>query len=142
MLRRMSLKSYQLCSVPMPLRTVSQGIPISSSLSRWNFALLKHRVLTLLFARPAFFKITNYTKAWSLQPRLPPVLTSLMLSSALVSTRSCKTSARVGPSIYLDQEVILDRLKESPGLSATRHATILTDIRVVEIPDQDKSLRV
>ena len=87
-LRRVSLKSCQLCSVPMPLRTCSQGIPLSSFLSSWKFALLKHRVLALLFARPAFFKITNSTKAWSLQPRLPPILTSLMLSSALVSTRS------------------------------------------------------
>ena len=98
-LRRVSLKSCQLCSVPMPLRTVSQGIPLSSSLSSQKFALLKHRVLALLFARPTFFKITNSTKAWSLQPRLPPILTSLMLSSALVSTRSSKASPQVGPSI-------------------------------------------
>ena len=60
-LRRVSLKSCQLCSVPVPLRTVSQGIPLSSSLSSWMFALLKHRVLALLFARPTFFKITNST---------------------------------------------------------------------------------
>jgi len=79
-LRRVSLTSYQLCSVPMPLRTASQGIPFCSSLSNRKFALLKHRVLALLFARHTFFKITNSTKAWSLQPTLPPVLTSLMLS--------------------------------------------------------------
>jgi len=96
-LRRVSLKSCQLCSVPMPLRTVSQGIPSSNSLSSLKFALLKFRVLTLLFARLAFFKITNSFRAWSLQPRLPPILTSVMRSSALVSTRSSKSSPRVGP---------------------------------------------
>ena len=98
-LRRVSLKSCQLCSAPMPLWTVSQGIPLSSSLSSWKFALLKHKVLALLFARPTFFKITNSTTAWSLQPNLPPVLTSLMLSSALESTRSSKASPQIGPSI-------------------------------------------
>jgi len=41
----------------------------------------------------------------------------------------------------MDQEFVLDRLQESPGLSATRHATIPADNRVVEIPHQDKSLR-
>ena len=41
---------------------------------------------------------------------------------------------------YLDQEVVLNRLQESPGLPATCHVTILADIRVVEIPHQDKSL--
>ena len=74
-LKRVSLKSCQLCSVPTLLRTVSQGIPLSSSLSSRKFALLKHRVLALLFARPAFFKIRNSTRTWSLQLRLPPVLT-------------------------------------------------------------------
>ncbi|XP_040511138.1 uncharacterized protein LOC121108185 [Gallus gallus] len=97
-LRRVSLKSCQLCSVPMPLRTVSQWIPLSSSLSSNKFALLKHWVLALLFARFAFLKITKSTRAWSLQSRLPPVLTSLMLFSALVSTRSSKASPQVSPA--------------------------------------------
>ena len=35
------------------------GIPLSSSLSRQNFALLNLWLLALLLARPAFFKITN-----------------------------------------------------------------------------------
>ena len=42
---------------------------------------------------------------------------------------------------YLDQEVVLDRFQESPGLSATHHATIPADIWVLEIPHQDKSPR-
>jgi len=39
-------------------------------------------VLTLFFARPAFLQITNSTRARSLQPSLPAILTSVMLSSA------------------------------------------------------------
>ena len=41
---------------------------------------------------------------------------------------------------YLDQKVV-NRLQESSGLSATCHATIPADIRVVEIPHQDRSPR-
>ena len=77
------------------LKDTFPGDPPRSSLRIWKFALLKFRVLTLLFARHAFLQITNSTRAQSLQPRLPPILTSLMLSSALVSTSS---SARVSPS--------------------------------------------
>ena len=75
------------------------GDPTQQFLERRKFALLKHRVLALLLAKPAFFKITNSTKAWSLQPRLPPILMSLMLSSSLLSTRSSKASPQFGPSI-------------------------------------------
>ncbi len=89
------------------LKDSFQVIPLTSSLSSRKFALLKHRVLALLFARPAFFKITNSTKAWSLQPRLLPVLTSLMLSSSLVSTRSSKASHQVGPSITWTRKLSL-----------------------------------
>ena len=42
---------------------------------------------------------------------------------------------------YLDQEVVLNRLQESPGWSATCQATIPADIRVAEIPHQDRSPR-
>ena len=93
------LKSCQLCAAPMPLRTVSPGIPPSSSSSRQNFALLKFRVLALLFARPASLRIANSSEARSLQPRPPPILTSLTLSSSLASTRPREASPRVGPSV-------------------------------------------
>ena len=116
-LRRVSLKSCQFCSVPMPSWTVSQGIPLSSSLSSRKFALLKHRVLALLFARPGFFKITNSTKAWSLQPRLPPILTSLILSSALVSTMSSKASPQVGPSITWTRKLSLTDISKTRQLN-------------------------
>ena len=75
------------------------GDPTQQFLEQPEFYSPKTQGLALLFARPSFFKITNSTKAWSLQPRLPPILTSLTLSSALVSTRSSKASPWVGPSI-------------------------------------------
>ena len=75
------------------------GDPTQQFLESQKFALLKFKVLTILFARPAFLPITNSTRAWSLQPRLPPILTSLMLSSALVRTGFSKASPQVGPSI-------------------------------------------
>jgi len=71
------LKELTVLFCPMPLRTVSQEIPSSSYLRSWKSALLKFRVLTLVFARLAFLQITNSSQEWSLQPRLPPILTSL-----------------------------------------------------------------
>jgi len=47
-LRKVSLKSCHLCSVPLSLRTTSQGISPNYSLSTLKFALLKFRVLTAL----------------------------------------------------------------------------------------------
>lgn len=51
----------------------------------------------IFHASKCSLKITNSTRAWSLQPRLPAILTSVMRSSALASTRSSKSSPRVGP---------------------------------------------
>jgi len=52
--RKASLKFCQLCSVPLSLRIVSWGISSNNSLNN-----LKFRVLTALFARPAFLEIAN-----------------------------------------------------------------------------------
>lgn len=60
-LRKEFLKSCRLCSVPVSLRTVSQGIPSSNSLNKQKWSLLQFRVLTLLFARPTFLRIMNPT---------------------------------------------------------------------------------
>ena len=89
---------------------------------------------SLPFARPVFFKITNSTSAWSLQPRLPPILTSLVLSSSLVSTRSSKASPGVGQFITWTKKLSSTDSRNLPGLSATCHAAALADI-----PHQDKS---
>jgi len=91
-----SLKTCQLCSVPLSLRTVSQGVLLTISLKSWKFALLKFRVLTMLFVIPISLSSISSTSAWSLQPRLPPILTSPTSSLALVTTRSSIASPRVG----------------------------------------------
>ena len=66
----------QHCSFPFPPRTVLRRISSSNSLNNCNFTLLKFMVLTFLFASPVFLEITDSTRAWPLQPRLHPVLTS------------------------------------------------------------------
>lgn len=48
-------KSCQLCSIPISLRTASQGIPSSNLFKRWKFTFLNFSVLTLLFSRPISF---------------------------------------------------------------------------------------
>lgn len=60
-----SFKSWKLYSVPVSLRTVSQGIPFSNSLSSWKLTLLKFRVLTLLIARPIFLNFINTIRIWT-----------------------------------------------------------------------------
>ena len=97
-LRKAFLKRCHLCSVPLSLRRVSQGISPINLLNRWHFAFLKFSVLTLLSARPKFLKIMNPTWAWLLKPMLPPVLTSLMSCSAMVSIRSSDASPLLGLS--------------------------------------------
>lgn len=95
-LRKVHLKSCQVCSVSLSRRTVPQGMPSNNSLTRWKFVPLKFRALILLYVRSVFLKIVNSTRAWSLQPILPPILTSSMIYSALVSTWSSKTSPLFG----------------------------------------------
>jgi len=53
-LRRVSLKSCQNCSVTVPSRIFSQGIPHSSSLSSQNFALMKFRSWHATFCHSFF----------------------------------------------------------------------------------------
>ncbi|KAK4832304.1 LOW QUALITY PROTEIN: hypothetical protein QYF61_021703, partial [Mycteria americana] len=81
-----SLNICQLCSAPLSLRTVSQG--------SWKFAFLKFKVLTILLACPISLRTVNTTN-----PRLPPILTSLMSSLAFVTIRSSIASPLAGLSI-------------------------------------------
>jgi len=77
----------------------------------------------IFHASKCSLKITNSTRAWSLQPRLPPTLLSLMLSSALVSIRSHKASSQVGLSntwtrkLSSDSRNVLDCLPPAVLLS-------------------------
>lgn len=63
---KVSLKSCQLLSATLSLRTVFQGILPTNSLSGWNSTLPKFRVLALLFARPVFLENPNSAGVWSL----------------------------------------------------------------------------
>jgi len=87
-LGKASLKCCQFCSVPLSLRTVSQGISYNSSLNSLIFVLLKFMDLTPLFARLTFLEITSSTTVWPLQHRLPPILTSFAISSELIAPKS------------------------------------------------------
>jgi len=78
-LRKAFLKSRQLCFTPLPLKSSFQEVLFNMFLNNLNFAVLKVRILTPLFARPTFLKIMNSTRVWSLQPRLPLILISLIL---------------------------------------------------------------
>lgn len=77
---------------------LSQGISCNNSLNSQNFTLLNFRILTLLFARPVFLKITNSARAWSLQPRLPSVFTSLMSASTFMNNESSNALPLTGLS--------------------------------------------
>ena len=84
--RKVSLKSCQLCSIPVSLRTVSQVI--SSFLKQLEFCSPEVQgPNSTSDSRLIFLEITYSTSAWSLHPRLPPILTSSMILSAMVSTR-------------------------------------------------------
>ncbi|KAK4832075.1 hypothetical protein QYF61_020631, partial [Mycteria americana] len=66
---KVSLKICQLCSAPLSLRAVSQGVLLTNSLNSWKFAFLQFR------------------------PRLPPILTSPISSLVLVTNTSSIASA-------------------------------------------------
>ena len=97
-LRKVSLKGFQLYSIPVSLRTVSQETLSNNSWHILKFTLLKFWVLTPLFARPVFLEIMSSTRAWSLQSKLPLILRSLMIYSTLVSTGSNNASSLAGLS--------------------------------------------
>ena len=74
----------------------------------------------------------------------PGCLSSSNFSSALfcIGEYQVQWGFTSGPPIYyLDQEVVLNRLHDSPGLSAPCCAAIPADIWVAEIFHQDKSLQ-
>lgn len=58
------LKDHQVAQGPIRpgLEHLQEG---GRSLNSLKFALLRFRVLTPLFGRPAFLKITNSSRAWS-----------------------------------------------------------------------------
>ncbi|XP_042685243.1 ras GTPase-activating protein 1-like isoform X1 [Centrocercus urophasianus] len=98
-LKKAALKICQLCSAPLPMRTVYQGVLLTNSLKSWKLAFLKFSFLILLFTCFMSLQRMNSTIAWSPQPRQPPILMTPISSFTLVSSRSSIESPLVGPSI-------------------------------------------
>ena len=88
----LSLRICHLCSAPLSLRTVSQGVLLTNSLKIWKFAFLKFRVLTIFLTFPISLRTVNSTY-------LPPIMMSLMSLLALVSIRSSTASPPLEVSI-------------------------------------------
>lgn len=132
--RKMCLKSRQLSSASSSLRAVSLEVPSCNSLNNWKFTLLKFKVLALLFTWPVALEIVNSSRAWSLRPRLPPILTSPISSSGLVMLLFWLGHLSPGLSSY-------PWCTKSPGLLAACRAAFPADVRVTEVLQLDQSLR-
>lgn len=87
-------------------RTVSHRILPSRSLTRSKSALLKSRVAILLFVLLPL-RILNSTTLSLLQPRWPPILTSLTSSSCFASMRCSRVSSSC---LFLESRNFLDCL--------------------------------
>ena len=85
--------------LPCPWGQFPRGSTLTNSFKSWKLAFLKFRVFTLLFACPLFLKTKKFTHPWSLHPRLPSILTSLVSSLTLVTSRYRNESPLVGLSI-------------------------------------------
>lgn len=75
--RRWPLHTHQLFYIPLFSRAVSHGILPGKSLNWLKSALLKLRVVVLLFALLLPLRILNCIISWSVQPSLPPTFTSI-----------------------------------------------------------------
>ena len=95
--RKVSLKSCQLC--PYTVNNSFTGDPVQQFLEQLKVCSPGVQSPDSAYCQASILNVTNSTRVWSLQPRLPPALTPLTLSSAaLVSTRSSKASHQIGPS--------------------------------------------
>lgn len=121
----------------MTLGTASEEVSSSSSLSGPGFAILKFRVLTLLFSRPTFLKTTNPTRAAT----AAQAASDLNAFKSLLCIAEQQRFASGGPVQYLNQKVIINGLWETPELLAACHVVFQADIWVVGILYQNKSLQ-
>ncbi|KAK4824409.1 hypothetical protein QYF61_014720 [Mycteria americana] len=78
-----SLKICQLCSAPLSLRAVSQGVLLTNSLNSWNFAVLKFKVLTLLFTRSISLRTANRKEKASYELVYPADIVLMIWRSTL-----------------------------------------------------------
>ena len=97
---------------------------------------MKFGVLILHFDWHISLKITNSARACLLQPRLSPIWTSLMSTSALVSTRSSKNLPLVG-CLIPEPGIYFHILHKSPWLLTSCCVAFWGNILVAIIPHQD-----
>ena len=124
-LRKASLNCCQFCSIPLFLRTVSQGISSNNSLNSQKFTLLKFRVLTLLL--PGLCSSKTCTQLGHSHYSPDCLQSSSMIFSTLVSTRFSNTVLLIGLSNILTRKI------SSP---------VFFPVWMVEIPYQAESLWV
>ena len=118
-LRRVSLKSCQLCSFAHALKDSFPGDPTQQFLEQTEVPFPKAQRRDCAFCQAR-------------------ILQDQKLHQGTVT--AAQVARNLNLSIYyLDQKVVLNRLQESLGLSATHRGTIPADIRVVEILHQEES---
>lgn len=91
------MNSKQLSWTLHPSRALSRGTYSNRSLKRPKLALLKSRVVSLVFALLPPVRILNSTMSWSLAPRLP--LTFPPTTSSFFFMRSSRVSLLIGSSV-------------------------------------------
>lgn len=91
-LEQASLKINKLSWTPLLSEAVCHGVLLRRSMKS---ALLKSRVVILLFALFCTLRILDSIISWPLQPRPPPASTSLTSSSLFASMRFSRASALI-----------------------------------------------
>lgn len=114
-LRKVSLKTCQLCSISLSLRIFSQGISSNDSLYSQTSALLKFKVLSQLFPRFIFFEITNSSSCHNLFNDL-----------LCISEHQVWKQFKSGLLCQIPGPVILSGLQKSPGFLFISWPQILT----------------
>lgn len=128
-LRKGSLKIFQLCSVPLSFWTDFQGFLLTNSLKSWQLALLKLSFLIILFA----CLISLQSLATTAHTVSNPYVTNQFICTEGQQVQHCNP-----PVNYLTQEVILDTFQEPPGCSVAFPDTFPADVSRVEVPQQEQ----
>ena len=103
--RRCSLDINHLSWTPLPSKVLSHRTPPKRPLMRPKSALLKSRVVSLLFTLLSALRILNSTISWPLQPRLPLIFTYATSRSLWVSMRSRRAPVLIGFSVTLRRKL-------------------------------------
>lgn len=93
-------------------RAISHGILLRRSLNKSKPALLKSRVVIMLFVQLPPLRILNSIIPWSLQVRLPLTFTSHMP----VGMKSSRSASLCQLLDHLGQEFVINAYQKPPGL--------------------------